>query len=224
MSLAVLNPLFGPSDDASLALFVVSSAPDFDDLLRKLKSKIANLDLLGTIANDLPIIVEVRELVYRMVQLEAPAAISAFVLDLEILMDQAVSIKNLMKSSINLLEEKYDALSQQWDALSRSEQWLAYYRARIHDQETLIVFDDNIQSWIQRVHYLQFLVETTQKKRAIIDIWDLENLVSLMDAEVNMGIERVAAARSLEKELGDLKAQDLQNDQRLAMCGLVLMA
>lgn len=50
------------------------------------------------------------------------------------------------------------------------------------------------------------------KKRAIIDIHDLDSLAPLMDAEVNLGIERVAVARSLEKELGHLKAQDLQND------------
>lgn len=90
-----------------------------------------------------------------------------------------------------------------------SEKWLAYWRARIHDQETLTVLDNNIQRWTKQVHYFQSLVEKTQKKKATIDIQNLDNLAPPVDAEVNLGIEQVVAARSLEKELRHFKALDL---------------
>lgn len=123
---AFFKPPIGLYDDVHLALSDVSSASDFDKLLRKLKSKIVGLYLLGVVSNDLPILVEVRELVSRLVHSDVPTVIFAFVLDLEILLDQAVSVTNLKKSSTNLLEEKYGVLFQQQDTVSRSEQRLAY--------------------------------------------------------------------------------------------------
>lgn len=70
-------------------------AHDFNEFFRKLKTKISGLDLLGVIDNDLPILVEVRELVSRLVQQETPTVIFAFVPDLEILLDQEVLVTNL---------------------------------------------------------------------------------------------------------------------------------
>lgn len=136
----------GPSDGVSRAFSDVSLTPNFDDLFGKLKSKIAGLDLLGAIGNNLPILVKVRELVCHLVRQEAPPVIFAFVLDLKILLDQEVSVTNLKRSSTNLLNEKSGALSQQQDVISRSEQQLAYWRARIYDQETLTVLNDNIHT------------------------------------------------------------------------------
>lgn len=88
-------------------------AHGLDELFEQLKLKIAGLDLLGAINNDLPILVELMELVSHLVRLETPAAISAFSIDLGILLDLEISVANLKKSSAILVEEKSGALSQQ---------------------------------------------------------------------------------------------------------------
>lgn len=71
------------------------------------------LDLLGAYDNDFPVVVELREIVFKLVWPEIPSAIFAFSLDLEILIDQATLFTKLKRSSTSLVEEKFGTLSQQ---------------------------------------------------------------------------------------------------------------
>lgn len=92
---------------------------------------------------------------------------------------------------------------------------VAYWEAKIHDKYALVALNNNIQTWTQMIKYLQSLVEKAKKKRTTIDTYDFNCLKTLMDAEVNLGIERATIVRKLKKELKHLKAKDLRIDQRL---------
>ncbi|KAI5442096.1 hypothetical protein KIW84_011242 [Lathyrus oleraceus] len=67
--------------------------------------------LLGAVNNDLSVLAELRELMFKLGRPEIPAAISAFSLDLEILLDQSDLVTRLKRPSTILVEEKYGALS-----------------------------------------------------------------------------------------------------------------
>lgn len=69
------------------------------------------LDLFEVFDRDLSIPIKLRELVSKLVWTEIPVVVSTFDLDLEILLDQALSVTKLKRSYASLVEENYDALS-----------------------------------------------------------------------------------------------------------------
>lgn len=99
--------------------------------------------------------------------------------------------------------------------MSSFEQRFAHWKAKIHDQDTFAALDKEIQAWTQQINYLQSLAEGAKKKKIAIDICYLNCLEPSMDVEVTPGIEWASNAWNLEKELENMKAQDLQIDQRL---------
>lgn len=143
-SITLFKCLIDPSDYTYLAFPNVSLDPSPDELFGMLKSKVAGLDLLGVVEDDLPVLTELRELLSKLIRPGTPAVISAFALDLELLLDQAVSVTKLKRSSASLVEEKLGALSQKQDIMSQFEKRFAYWEANIHDQATLISLDKEI--------------------------------------------------------------------------------
>lgn len=56
--------------------------PDFDELFQQLKKKVASIDLLESARANLPILVELQELMLKLSRPKAPSSISNMVLDL----------------------------------------------------------------------------------------------------------------------------------------------
>lgn len=67
--------------------FLVSN---FDELFQQLKIKVDDINLLEAVCKNLPILTELQGLMLKLSQPEAPSSISIVVLDLEILLDQAI--------------------------------------------------------------------------------------------------------------------------------------
>lgn len=64
--------------------------PDFDQLFQQLKIKLASVDLLEVVPANLLILTELQELMLKLSQPKTLSLISIMVLDLEILLNQAI--------------------------------------------------------------------------------------------------------------------------------------
>lgn len=83
MSIDLFKHLVDPLDDlnsVSLDPTDVSLDPYPDELFEQLKSKVIGLDLLGAVDNDLPVLPELRELVFKLGRPEILVAIYYFAL------------------------------------------------------------------------------------------------------------------------------------------------
>lgn len=67
-----------------------SLIPDFDQLFQQLKIKLASVDLLEAVPANLLILTELQELMLKLSQSKTLSLISTVVLDLEILLNQAI--------------------------------------------------------------------------------------------------------------------------------------
>lgn len=99
--------------------------------------------------------------------------------------------------------------------MSQYEERLAYWEAKVYDQATIIALDKDIQTWTQWIKYLQYLADRAKKNRSTINTCNLDCLESSLHAEVKLGIKRTTTAWSLGRELEQLRARDLRNDQRI---------
>ncbi|KAI5394820.1 hypothetical protein KIW84_061437 [Lathyrus oleraceus] len=100
-------------DMGSPSFLKASSVSDFDELFQQLKLKVASINLLEVSRANLPILDELQELMFKLSGLEAPFSISTAVLDLEILLDQAIQIVASKRDVARCVEEKVAALTQQ---------------------------------------------------------------------------------------------------------------
>lgn len=95
----------------SLASPKASPIFDFDELFQQLKLKVASIDLLEDAHANLPILDELQELVLKLSLLEAFALIYIMVLDLEILLDQAIQTVASKGDSAKRVKEKVVSLT-----------------------------------------------------------------------------------------------------------------
>lgn len=84
---------------------------NFGELFQQLKSKMDDLNLLEVVYDNFPVFSELQELMSKFSQPEPPSLITIILLDIEILLDQAIQIVALKRNYVRCVGEKVVVLA-----------------------------------------------------------------------------------------------------------------